>query len=154
MTWLTEQLRLLIVATQFLTRLPIPQAVEAWMAWTPERLRAASRYFPLVGLIVGGLTAGVYWVATQVWERPLAAAMSLACAALFTGAFHEDGFVDYADSFGGANRERALTIMKDSRIGTYGALAAIFLFAIKWLALMSLSRDAAIAALLLAHTAG
>jgi adenosylcobinamide-GDP ribazoletransferase len=151
---IANQFRLILVATQFLTRLPISRSLDAWIDWTPERLRASARYFPLVGIGVGLIGAVALWAATPLWGSSLAAILSLACTTLITGAFHEDGFVDYADSFGGTSRDRALAIMKDSRIGTFGALAVVFLVAIKAFALASMSIEAGVAALILAHCAG
>ncbi|TAG75867.1 MAG: adenosylcobinamide-GDP ribazoletransferase [Burkholderiales bacterium] len=151
---LIEQARLSLIATQFLTRLPIPRAFDAWLGWTPERLRASARYFPLIGISVGIVAATFFYVATMMFGAMLAAILTFALTALMTGAFHEDGFVDYADSFGATSRERALAIMKDSRIGTFGALAVVFLTAIKALALASLSPKLAVISLILAHGLG
>lgn len=92
-------------------------------------LRASAAHFPAVGWVVGGLTAAVFAVWTIVLPpQPasawLAAVLSTSFSVVLTGAFHEDGLADTADGLGGGlTRERALDIMKDSRIGTYGAIA-------------------------------
>jgi adenosylcobinamide-GDP ribazoletransferase len=120
-------------AFSLLTRLPIK------LDTTPDLARAVWA-FPIVGLIVNGIGALVYWAAHQAGMPPLlAAAWTLAATILLTGALHEDGLSDTADGFGGGTtKARKLEIMRDSRIGTYGALALI---------ITSLTRTTAIAAL-------
>ena len=121
---LIHQLRLLLVALQFLTRVPVPgwvcQGFDA--AW----LNTCVRYFPLVGLLVGGFGGAVLWAALLLWPPMVAAVLAVAATIWLTGAFHEDGLADTFDALGGhVPRERALAIMKDSRIGTYGAAALV-----------------------------
>ncbi len=139
------------LALQFFTRLPLP--VEP--AYTPEELSRSSRYFPLVGLLAGGLTGLVLVLAALVWPPALAVVLALACGMWLTGAFHEDGLADTFDALGGAmDRERALAIMKDSRIGTYGSLALIIAVLAKFLALVHLAEASvgvAVLALGVAH---
>ena len=123
-----EQWAILLLAVQFLTRLPVPASA----GFTPERLTAATRYYPLVGALIGGLVAVVYGVALLAWPPLVAVILSIAASLLLTGAFHEDGLADMFDGVGGGlTRERALEIMKDSRIGTYGAAALILALALK-----------------------
>lgn len=142
------QLRLFFIALQFFTRLPIPR----WVGFQPHWLHHASRYFPLVGLVVGSATAAVYWAAAQVLPPAVAVLLSTAAGIYLTGAFHEDGFADACDGLGGGlTRERALEIMKDSRIGAYGAIGIVLLLAVKCAALAQLPPFAAIGALLVAH---
>ena len=105
------------------------------LPYTPERMNAAARYYPLVGLVVGCVGAGVYLLAIDAFGVSLAVLLSTAATILFTGAFHEDGFADTCDGFGGQTRERTLEIMKDSRLGTYGTLGIGLLLAIKIIAL-------------------
>ena len=143
-----HQLRLFFTAVQFYTRLPIPRWVGFEQAW----LHHASRYFPLVGIVVAAVTALVYLAAAQLWSLPVAALLSTAAGIYLTGAFHEDGFADMCDGFGGGlTRERVMEIMKDSRIGTYGAVGAGLLVGLKCLLLAQLAPASAVAALLLAH---
>jgi adenosylcobinamide-GDP ribazoletransferase len=120
-------------AFSLLTRLPVK------MDTTPDLARAVWA-FPLVGLIVNGIGALVYWAAHRAGMPPLlAAAWTLAATILLTGALHEDGLSDTADGFGGGTtKSRKLEIMRDSRIGTYGALALL---------ITTLTRTTAIAAL-------
>jgi adenosylcobinamide-GDP ribazoletransferase len=119
---LLHELRLGFVALQFLTRLPAPR----WVGFEPAWLNASARHFPLVGALVGALGAAVLLFASMLWPPTVAALLALAATMFITGAFHEDGLADTLDALGGAvPRERALAIMKDSRIGSYGAVALI-----------------------------
>ncbi len=143
-----QQLRLFFIALQFFTRLPIPR----WVGFQPEWLQHASRYFPLVGCVVAAVAAGVYALAALVLPAPLAAVLSTAASIYVTGAFHEDGFADTCDGLGGGmTRERVLEIMKDSRVGAYGAIGIVCMLGVKCTALAMLPPTAAIAALFLAH---
>jgi adenosylcobinamide-GDP ribazoletransferase len=106
-------------ALRFFTRLPAP----AWVGHSAEQLNHAARYFPLVGVIVGGIGAGVTLATAQVWPIGIAVLLGMVATLLATGAFHEDGLADSVDGFGGGwTREDVLRIMKDSRIGSYGAI--------------------------------
>jgi adenosylcobinamide-GDP ribazoletransferase len=106
-------------ALRFFTRLPVP----AWVGHSAKQLNHAARYFPLVGIIVGAIGAGVTLAAAQVWPPGVAVLLGMASTLLATGAFHEDGLADSIDGFGGGwTREDVLRIMKDSRIGSYGAI--------------------------------
>ncbi len=143
-----QQLRLFFIAVQFFTRLPIPR----WVGFEQEWLHHASRYFPLVGLVVGAIGAGVYAAAAFVFPAPVAAVLSTAATIYATGAFHEDGFADTCDGLGGGmTRERVLEIMKDSRVGAYGAIGVVGILAAKCTTLAMLPPPSAIGALLLAH---
>jgi len=143
-----HQIRLFFTALQFFTRLPIPR----WVGFEPDWLHHASRYFPLVGLVVGAAAAAVYWAATLVLPQAVAVLLSTAASIYMTGAFHEDGFADACDGLGGGTtRERALEIMKDSRIGAYGAIGIGLLLAVKCAALAHLPPLAAVGALVVAH---
>lgn len=130
-------LRHFLLAVQFFTRIPVTGRLANWVGYSPAMLRASAAHFPGVGWIVGGLSALVFYALLQ-WLPALAAAVwvaALCCtvfSVLLTGAFHEDGLADLADGLGGSmNRERALDIMKDSRVGTYGALALVLAVALK-----------------------
>ena len=108
----------LFSAAAFLTRLPVPAA------HVPTGgLAQAARAFPVVGAGVGAAAGGVLWLAAQAGLPPLVCALlALAAAALVTGALHEDGLADLADGLGGGrDREAKLRIMRDSRIGAFGA---------------------------------
>lgn len=114
----------------------------------------ALRFYPVIGVIVGLAAAGAYWLAQTLGLPPLLAGLvAVAATALLTGAFHEDGLADLADGFGGgADRQRKLEIMRDSRIGAYGALALIFSVALRAGALAALATPTAVtSALIAAH---
>ncbi len=117
-----QQLNLFFLALGFFSRIPMP----AWIEYSPENLNRASRYFTLVGWLLGGLVALVFLAADYLFSNSISLWLAMAFSLLLTGAFHEDGLADTADGFGGAFvREKKLSIMKDSRIGTYGATALV-----------------------------
>jgi len=102
----------------------------------PTYLNKATRYFPLIGWIVGGIGALVFAISYKLFSLELAILFSLLANILTTGAFHEDGFADVCDGFGGGwTKEKILKIMKDSAIGAYGAIGLVLLFAIKFYAI-------------------
>ena len=122
-------------ALRFFTRLPVP----SWVGHSSEGLQRSSRYFPAVGLIVGGVAALVFIVTSFFWPKTLAVLASMASTLLVTGAFHEDGWGDMVDGFGGGwEKAQILTIMKDSRIGSYGAVAMILMLLTKFCALVEI----------------
>lgn len=133
MTPLVQQGRIFVCAVQALTRLPTPPLAGFQPEWTAK----AVRYFPLVGQLVGLVSAAVWLAASRLWPGLPAAVLAIGAGALLTGGFHEDGLADTADGLGGGrDRVHKLAIMKDSRIGGYGALA---------LGLVTLLRIAALA---------
>jgi adenosylcobinamide-GDP ribazoletransferase len=142
-------LRLLLLAVQFYTRLPVP----TWVGYSDELLNKATVYFPLVGWLVGGVAAGVFTGASFLFRNAdVALLLSMVASILLTGAFHEDGFADVCDGFGGGwTQDKILAIMKDSRLGTYGAAGLGLLLAGKFLALRGLPPAAVVPALLVAH---
>ena len=145
-----HEVRLAFVALQFFTRTPIPR----WVGFEPDWLHQSARHFALIGLFVGIVGALVLWLASRVLPLPVAVLLSMASTMLLTGGFHEDGWADTCDGLGGAvSRERALEIMKDSRIGAYGAMGLLMMLALKASALASLPAAWGCAALLLGHTA-
>jgi len=148
-TWLRYHLRLLLLAVQFYTRLPVP----AWAGYSDELLNKATIYFPLVGWLVGSVAAGVFAGASFLFRNAeVALLLSMVASILLTGAFHEDGFADVCDGFGGGwTQDKILAIMKDSRLGTYGATGLGLLLAGKFLVLRGLPPAAVTPALLLAH---
>jgi adenosylcobinamide-GDP ribazoletransferase len=133
---LIHQLRLFLVAVQFLTRVPVP----ARLGFDPLWLQQCLRYFPLVGALVG-LAGGLVLAATAAWWPPaVAVVISMAFTIWLTGGFHEDGWADTCDALGGSvSRERALEIMKDSRIGAYGSLGLIAMLGLKATVLVAMA---------------
>ena len=131
-------IRGLLAALRFLTRVPVPGPPT-----TLPDLRRAVAWFPLVGWLVGLLTAAVFVQGRHWWPAPLAASVAVACGLLLTGGFHEDGATDAADGLGGGwTRDRVFEIMKDSRIGAYGAMALWVALMVRWSALCALDRQA------------
>jgi adenosylcobinamide-GDP ribazoletransferase len=150
---LRHEVRLLLLALQFLTRVPVTGRLAAWVGWEPAWLNQSARYFPLVGALVGGVAAAALMAAAMIWSTPVAVVLSMAATLLLTGAFHEDGLADTFDGLGGsADRERALVIMKDSRIGSYGTAALLLVLGIKALVLAGLTLSWAAAALCVSHS--
>lgn len=130
-----KELRIFFTALMFLTRLPVPRMTDH----SPEYLEKSSRYFPLIGWIVGGISAAVLLLALQVLSVELAVLAMMIAGVLSTGAFHEDGFADVCDGFGGGwTKQKILDIMKDSRLGTYGTTGLISILAAKFLLLREL----------------
>jgi adenosylcobinamide-GDP ribazoletransferase len=139
----------LLNAIRFLTVLPTPASDGAP---TPDWLARAVKYFPVVGICVGLASALVFLIAGEFWPPSIAALLAVATSIVMTGALHEDGLADTADSFGGGwSIEKRLTIMKDSRIGTYGALALGLGVALRVAALAALPLWAGAAALIATH---
>lgn len=151
MSALAHQVRLFLTALQFLTRVPVP----AWVGHAPDQLNQSARYFPLVGLVVGAVGAGVFVAVDWAAPQAVAAIFAIAATVFLTGAFHEDGLADTADGVGGGQtREDALEIMRDSRIGTYGTAALVGSLALRGAILATLPASVVPAALLAAHGAG
>ncbi len=131
-----QQLRLFLTAIQFFTRIPVPR----WVGHSARQLEQAVRYFPLVGICVALLAAAALWLSAHMLPLSLAVGLSMAVSILITGAFHEDGLSDFADGMGGGHsKEKALEIMKDSRVGAYGVIALVLVLLLKYQALMTLS---------------
>ena len=124
-------IRQYLLAIQFFTRIPVTGRLAGWVGYSPELLRASAAHFPGVGVVVGAAAAAVYALLQTLLPdttyTPLVAAVFCTIATvMLTGGFHEDGLADVADGLGGsASRERALEIMKDSRLGAFGAMALV-----------------------------
>ncbi len=147
---LREEAVRLALAIQFLTRVPVPLP----NIYTPERLTLAARYYPLVGIGVGVAGAVILTLALQIVLFPVAVILSVIGTILLTGAFHEDGFADTCDGIGGGqSKSQALEIMRDSRIGTYGALALVLSIGLKISLLALMPLQSAALTLIAAHGA-
>lgn len=155
-----QALRHYLLAVQFFTRIPVTGRLAQWVGYSPALLRASSAHFPGVGWLVAAVAAGTYAALHQaLGPEPgatlVAAVFCTIATVLVTGGFHEDGLADVADGLGGSqDRERALDIMKDSRIGAFGAMALVLalLAKIGLLALLGAhSLGAALTALAGAH---
>ena len=144
-----------LLALQFFTRIPVTGGLAQWVGYSPAMLRAAAAHFPAVGWVVGAIGALALAGALALWPPLVAAVLCTVVTVLVTGAFHEDGLADVVDGLGGAStRERALEIMKDSRIGAFGAIAVVLALGLKFALLAALAGQGAFvacAALLAAH---
>ncbi len=141
-----NQLNLFFLALGFFSRIPMPN----WVEYSPEKLNRSSRYLVMVGWLLGALVAALFFCAHKLFPETISLWLAMGFSLLLTGAFHEDGLADTADGFGGAfSREKKLTIMKDSRIGTYGASALVMALLGKYLLLIENSEI--IIALLIAY---
>jgi adenosylcobinamide-GDP ribazoletransferase len=148
---LSRLLREFLLALQFFTRIPVTGRLADWVGFSPGLLRASAAHFPAVGALVGAVAALVFGVVqaslpVNVFAPLIAAALSTIATAMLTGAFHEDGLADLADGLGGSqDADRALEIMKDSRVGAFGALALVMalLTKVSLLALLGSMEDAA-----------
>lgn len=136
-----HHLTLFFTALQFYTRLPAPK----WVVYRPENLSLATGYLPFIGWIVGAAAGGT-WIAADYLANPsIAVLCSMIISILLTGAFHEDGFADVCDGFGGGwTREKILEIMKDSRVGTYASVGLIAILALKFALLQSIPGGTAV----------
>lgn len=129
------ELRIFFTALMFYTRIPCPPSTDH----SPEFINKATRYFPFIGWIVGGVSFAVYALFSLLFDVEIAVVFSLIAGILTTGAFHEDGFADVFDGFGGGwTKDKILAIMKDSRIGAYGGVAIGLLLVLKILVMSKL----------------
>jgi len=140
-------------ALMFYTRIPVPKHALHSQAVLDE----SRKYFPLVGIIIGAIASFVYLLSSLAFDLNLSIALSMVATILATGAFHEDGFADTCDGFGGGwTKAQVLTIMKDSRVGTYATVGLVSMLAIKFFALIQLadglSNPQVCAILIAAHT--
>ncbi|MFI5149699.1 MAG: adenosylcobinamide-GDP ribazoletransferase [Bacteroidia bacterium] len=131
-----QEIKIFFTALMFYTRLPCP----AWVDHDPLHLTKATRYLPLVGMLVGCICAGIWYGAQLVFPAPVAVTLSMLGGVLVTGGFHEDGLADVCDGFGGGwTREKILDIMKDSRVGAFGVMGLVLVFLLKFSLLVSIN---------------
>lgn len=144
---LRREWQVFLLAVGFLTRIPLPPDPD----FSPAKLDGAGRYFPLVGALLGLAAAAGLLVFVEVFANAVVAVLlSMAMLLVLTGGFHEDGLADTADGFGGAwQRDDVLRIMKDSRIGSYGALALVMVLLLKAASLSAMTLSQAAAGLIL-----
>jgi adenosylcobinamide-GDP ribazoletransferase len=135
-----KELNLFFLALSFFTRIPVPKS----MHYSPSKLNQANRYFSLVGLLLAVLQGGIFIIFIQILPLSIALLLALAAGLILTGAFHEDGLADMADGIGGGlTTEQRLSIMKDSRVGTYGVVTLTSIMALKYLLLFELAQQEA-----------
>ena len=130
-----KEIHIFFTALMFYTRIPIPKGIQ----FKKEYSKASIKYLPLIGLLVGGLSALILNLLLLVLPVSIAVIISMITGLLLTGGFHEDGLADSVDGFGGGwNKEKILLIMKDSTIGAYGAIALVMALLLKYQLLVAL----------------
>lgn len=145
---MSQQWRLFLLALGFFTRLPVPVIQN----FDSTELSNAVRYFPLVGVLVGLVAALVFYLSLQILPATVSIVLSMVATVWLTGAFHEDGLADTMDSLGGGwTKEQVLVIMKDSRIGSYGAIALFLALLLKFASLEHIKVELLPVVLLAAH---
>jgi adenosylcobinamide-GDP ribazoletransferase len=123
-------------SVMFLTRLPVPKRIHHG----GDLLGRSAKYFPWVGIIVGSIAGIVYLASAEVFSKSISVFLSMLVSIFLTGAFHEDGFADVCDGFGGGwTKDNILRIMKDSRLGTYGVIGLLSGLMLKYLFLLEIS---------------
>lgn len=136
----------------FYTRIPCPKSV----GFSPENLNKSRKYLALIGLVVGAIASIVYLLSALIFPVEVSVFLSMGATIYLTGAFHEDGFADSCDGFGGGwEKAQILSIMKDSRVGSYGVVGLILILGLKFLVLMSLAEQSSsllVIALLCGHS--
>ncbi len=131
-----KEWRNFLLALGFFTRIPVPSFAD----FQESDLNHSAKYFPLIGIVVGLVGAGSFALSAQFLPRNIAVLISMASTIYLTGAFHEDGLSDSADGLGGGwKREQILTIMQDSRLGTYGGVALFLMLFAKFQLLNTLN---------------
>ena len=152
MNLINKELNLFLTALMFFTRIPSPKKIE----YSTELLNKSQKYFTLIGWIIGGISALVFWISCFVFPISIGIILSMIASIYVTGAFHEDGFTDTCDAFGGGwTKEQKLTIMKDSRIGAFGTIGICLLLLLKFFTLFEIahvSKLLMIICLINAHT--
>jgi adenosylcobinamide-GDP ribazoletransferase len=130
-----REIKIFLAALMFFTRIPCPSFKDFDESW----LNSATRYFSLIGIIVGSLQFLAYYACSHIFSIEVSVTISLLAGVIITGAFHEDGLADAIDGFGGGyTPERILEIMKDSRIGAFGVIGLILFFLLKFTLLCQL----------------
>lgn len=144
-----------LLAVQFLTRIPVPGVNGLSTEVVRIGLGQAVGWFPLVGSLIGGITALIVLVGEGFWPRAIAVIIALIVEARLTGAFHEDAVADFCDAFGGGfTRDDTLRIMKDSRVGSYGALGLMLAVLLRTVSIVALDQAILIATIIAAATFG
>lgn len=141
----------LALTLAFFSRIPLPASLGNRISHD-AKLGEAAAFFSIAGLIISIPIALLWFIASSYLPASLAAGLALGCSLLITGGLHEDGLADCADGLGATpDRDRALEIMRDSRIGTYGSLALILSIALRWAALASLGPISGVLAIIICN---
>lgn len=143
-----RQLYIFLSSVMFFTRIPVKKDIP----YSEDYLNSASKFLPVIGWFIGGISAIVYYTGIHFFPHSLAILFSMISSILVTGAFHEDGFADVCDGFGGGwTKTKILEIMKDSRIGVYGTIGLIFMLGTKYLFLYEMPHSLIIKTIIGAH---
>lgn len=143
-----KQWRYFLLALGFFTRIPVPSYAD----FQEADLNRSVKYFPLIGWLVGFIGCTTFYISEYIFPHTVAVLISMLATIFATGAFHEDGLADSADGIGGGwQSEQVLTIMQDSRLGTYGAVALFFVLMAKFQLLTAMHGDMVMLALLCGH---
>ena len=135
---LRKEITYFLTALMFFTRIPIPFKIP----YSNEIMNQSQKYYAAIGLLVGLFNAVIYTICQFILPVDISIIITMIASVLLTGAFHEDGFTDVCDSFGGGyGKEKIMTIMKDSRIGAYGVIGAILLLLLKYTSLKHIAED-------------
>ena len=149
MKFILLQWNLFCTSVMFLTRIPLYPT-----EFREEYLNESAGYFPLTGILIGFLSGSAYYGASFFFSTSVSVILSMCFSVLITGAFHEDGFTDFCDGFGGGygDREKIIQIMKDSRIGAFGTVGISLLLILKWQLLSELPKDRIFLSIISAHS--
>jgi adenosylcobinamide-GDP ribazoletransferase len=144
-----KHIEIFLTALSFYTRIPCSSLT----GHSVEHLNRATIYLPVVGVIIGALAAAVFYASNLIFGVEISIILSMASSILATGGFHEDGFIDACDGFGGGwTREKILAIMKDSRVGAFGAMGAVLALMMKFFATLAVSPCHIPAVIIIAHS--
>jgi adenosylcobinamide-GDP ribazoletransferase len=144
-----REINIFFTALSFFTRIPFPQ----WAQFEKEYQHEAIKYFPLSGIIIGGLSGAVFYAANLLLPLNLSLILCMGFTVLFTGGLHEDGFMDVCDGFGGGwTKERILAIMKDSLIGAFGVTGLVFMVLSRFFGLQAIDAAEIPMVLMAAHS--
>jgi len=143
-----REIKIFFTALMYFTRIPCPK----WVDHSAEYLNKSSKYFPLIGLIIGSISALTYYLCQLIFPSDIALLLCMIASIITTGAFHEDGFADVCDGFGGGwTKEKILLIMKDSRLGTFGVIGLGLILLLKWSSLKYFPLNTVLIALISGH---
>ena len=136
-SFLKKEYVLFFTALMFYTRLPCPKNLKH----SNDLLNESLRYFPIIGYIVAFISSIIFLLSSLIFSIEISILLSMLTSILITGAFHEDGLADMIDGFGGGwSKDKILDIMKDSRIGTFGVIALIIIFLLKYQSLLEITK--------------
>jgi adenosylcobinamide-GDP ribazoletransferase len=140
-----EELKALILSIQFMTGIPIPINIDV----KEDKIYKIASYFPVVGLLIGGILYIAYLLLKDLFSREIVMTFLVAFSYILTRGMHIDGLADTFDGlFSNKEREKIIEIMKDSRLGTNGVLALVFMVILKILFLSDIRQSLLFSALL------